>query len=1530
MIIRPFISRPSTFSTWLQQKHHSRSLRRTVLHFCLPLLFLTAFILQKTSGPVSFLRNANAAPFSGTPYTGTAINLPGRIEVENYDNGGEGVAYHDTTATNDGGAYRAEGVDVCTCGSPYGLSVGWTQPGEWMEYTVTVSSYGVYKFQTLTATTVSGSALHVEVDGVNVTGQMTLPNTGAWASYVTSSSPAVTLTAGQHIVRVAVDVSGFLIDSVDLIRLNTPYGGTATALPGTIPAENFDNGGEGIAYHDTTIANEGGAYRSEGVDLCACGNSDGAALGWSQVGEWTRYTVNVSTTDTYTLQARMSTITNGCAIHLEVDGVNVTGQMALPNTGAWDAWTTISKPNVQIPAGQHDVKLVIEGTGFLLDSLSAIPSLPIGPSALTANAVSTSQINLAWTNNSFNESGFKIERKTGTSGTYSEITTTAAGIMSFNDTGRQPSTQYFYRVRATNLGGDSAYSNEASAMTSNVLPSVSVTAPSGGSVFTAPANITLNASASDADGTVSKVEFFQGSTKLGEDLTAPYSFSWTNVTAGSYSITAKATDNVGGVTTSAPVAITVNALPTVSQTAPAANTVFTSPANFTITASASDSDGSISKVEFFAGAGLLGQDTSAPYSFTMSNASHGTYVLTAKATDNNGGVTTSGAVSAIVTDAPTTSITSPANNAVLTAGANIAISAAASDDGTVAKVEFLKNGVVLGEDTTSPYNVTWNNVPAGSYALTTRVTDDLGVTAISSAVNINVIAPSGISRLDPMNRTGSGGEDPLSRNFNWTLPLVNLPGRAGMDLSLSLSYNSLVWTRTSNYISFDDDHGFPSPGFRLGFPVIQQQYFNAEVGKDAYLLIGTDGSRTELRRVGASTLFEAADSSHLLLDASTMILRSTDGTQMSYSPVGTDFSCTQIKDRNGNYITINYASGQITDIHDTLDRVITFNYENGLLSSITQTWKKPSDSSQTITHTWASFAYADLQIQTNFNGLAIIGAVNGATKKVLSKVTLDDNSTTPAQNSHFDFDYTSWGQVWKISNFAADDHLLNYRSYNLPQTAGTAQSDCPRFTERRDFAEKWNQNSSGIEQEAVTTFTAPQSGTASVPGQSSQSATVVQITNRDQTFTKMYFLGTAGTSSGWRVGLPYLVESYDVNGTIPERQVATTWTQDDETKSFIINPRVLETNIYDRFGKHKRTELVYQPHDLGNGITCQLPQDVREYDANATTILRTTRTIYIDDSPYLSRWIIGLPKERLLYEGDATSGVLRSRLVFKYDDSQSIDGNDTPVQHDPGYSSSFVSGRGNLSSVERYNVDNLTQFTTSSMKYNTAGAIVSSKDALNHETRLSYIDAFSDEVSRNTLAYATKLTDPDGYYSTLNYNFDFGALTYRQTPPPNFNGPASQQPLGPEQSFEYYDHGRLKKELNLVNGAYSRFEYDPSGIRVDTYVTIEEGQGEAHSFQIFDGAQQSIATVNSHPGSAGGYAAQRAVYDVMGRVIKTSNPTETTALGNDPNQWTPTGDDATWIYTEQTYDWKGRPLVTTNQDATNRTVSYTGCGCAGG
>ncbi|GEM_PF-4521468 len=96
----------------------------------------------------------------------------------------------------------------------------------------------------------------------------------------------------------------------------------------------------------------------------------------------------------------------------------------------------------------------------------------------------------------------------------------------------------------------------------NDAPAVSISSPASGATFTAPAAITINANASDPDGAadISKVEFFQGTTKLGEDTSSPYNFTWNNVAAGNYSLTAKVTDKGGATKTSAAVTVTVNAV----------------------------------------------------------------------------------------------------------------------------------------------------------------------------------------------------------------------------------------------------------------------------------------------------------------------------------------------------------------------------------------------------------------------------------------------------------------------------------------------------------------------------------------------------------------------------------------------------------------------------------------------------------------------------------------------------------------------------------------------------------------------------------------------------------------------------------------------------------------------------------------------------------------------------------------------------------------------------------------------------------
>ena len=182
---------------------------------------------------------------------------------------------------------------------------------------------------------------------------------------------------------------------------------------------------------------------------------------------------------------------------------------------------------------------------------------------------------------------------------------------------------------------------------SNTPPTAQITGPQGGASFPAPGPVAIAATASDPDGSVTEVAFFANGALIGSDTDPPYAFSWTNVTPGSYSLTARSTDNGGATTTSSPVNITVtgNVAPTVSITSPVAGASFRPQSNIAITASAQDSDGSISQVTFLNGTTVLGTDVTAPYSFTWTNVPTGSYTLRARATDNGGATTTSAGVS---------------------------------------------------------------------------------------------------------------------------------------------------------------------------------------------------------------------------------------------------------------------------------------------------------------------------------------------------------------------------------------------------------------------------------------------------------------------------------------------------------------------------------------------------------------------------------------------------------------------------------------------------------------------------------------------------------------------------------------------------------------------------------------------------------------------------------------------------------------------------------------------------------------------
>ena len=304
---------------------------------------------------------------------------------------------------------------------------------------------------------------------------------------------------------------------------------------------------------------------------------------------------------------------------------------------------------------------------------------------------------------------------------------------------------------------------EIEAWTSNPdqPPAVTLTNPPDSSVYAAPASIPITATATDSDGTISKVEFYQNGGLLGTvptggagNVGSSYSFTWTSVPGGTYAITAKAYDNLGATTSSGAVNVTVCGSPLVTITSPLSGQTTLPPGTFALAVGASTPAvcGSVTQVEYYAGAMLIATSTTAPsFGASWSNVSAGRYDLTAKAYATNGMTATSAAVTVTVNTPPAVTLTAPVGNAQLTTPGPFTLTAAASDPdagGSIAQVDFLANGVVVGTKTAAPYAYNWSGA-AGSYTLAARATDNLGGVTTSPAVPVVVANPPTVTIAAP-------------------------------------------------------------------------------------------------------------------------------------------------------------------------------------------------------------------------------------------------------------------------------------------------------------------------------------------------------------------------------------------------------------------------------------------------------------------------------------------------------------------------------------------------------------------------------------------------------------------------------------------------------------------------------------------------------------------------------------------------------------------------------------------------------------
>jgi hypothetical protein len=255
-----------------------------------------------------------------------------------------------------------------------------------------------------------------------------------------------------------------------------PYGGAARQLPGVVQAEDFDEGGEGLAYHDTDpFDNVMNGYRPDpsGVDIEPCGDAGGGFnVGWTWAGEWTEYTVEVTAAGAYDIGVRVASGNGGGGtFHVEFDGVNVTGPLTVPNTLAWQTYQTVSVQGVQLAAGAHVMRLSLDAAGpqggvanFNYVSVTQ-GTTGAAPTNLLATAVSATQVALTWAAPAGSVARYEVERSQSAAGGWSVLNTQVTAT-SFSDTTASPNAAYLYRVRAVFAGGaPSPYSNRDLATT---------------------------------------------------------------------------------------------------------------------------------------------------------------------------------------------------------------------------------------------------------------------------------------------------------------------------------------------------------------------------------------------------------------------------------------------------------------------------------------------------------------------------------------------------------------------------------------------------------------------------------------------------------------------------------------------------------------------------------------------------------------------------------------------------------------------------------------------------------------------------------------------------------------------------------------------------------------------------------------------------------------------------------------------------------------------------------------------------------
>jgi hypothetical protein len=349
-----------------------------------------------------------------------------------------------------------------------------------------------------------------------------------------------------------------------------PYGGSPNPVPGVIEAGKYDvfEGGKGqnISYLDLSAGNNGDFRMDESVDV-ANHQTEGATIGWIDAGEWVEYTVQVAETGMYSMAFRYASgnAAGGGPFKLELNGQSISQNITVPSTStsSWNVWATRTVTEIPLPAGTHVLRLSFASGEFNLGRMTFTRTGNLPYSIPVASAGADMKVLLPQTSFVLDGSAsFETASKTLT---YSWQQVYGPTVVTFSNHQQVSTTvsnikEGMYKFRLTVANTDARISQDEVLVmvtsTANIPPTVAIISPLNNTTFTQGKPVTLTATASDFDGTVTMVDFYAGESLVGSVNTAPYSIVW-NPIAGNYSITARATDNGGAVSVSNPVSVTI-------------------------------------------------------------------------------------------------------------------------------------------------------------------------------------------------------------------------------------------------------------------------------------------------------------------------------------------------------------------------------------------------------------------------------------------------------------------------------------------------------------------------------------------------------------------------------------------------------------------------------------------------------------------------------------------------------------------------------------------------------------------------------------------------------------------------------------------------------------------------------------------------------------------------------------------------------------------------------------------------------------